>query len=234
MAIEVFNRYEYKYVITEDIFNILIEKLNEKLNFDKFCQRNEKYTIINHYVDTKDYQMIRDSLDKPIYKQKLRLRMYNQLESDEDLIFFEIKKKYKGLVNKRRCCLKYKEAMEMIYENKFPNIQSYMNKQILKEIFYILQMGEYQLTSKIMYERIALFSDDYKLRVSFDFNINSQNIEHLDSKRILMEIKTPDSIPIWLIKILNELSIKSQSFSKYGKEFNAKLEREKYDKHIDI
>jgi hypothetical protein len=44
--------------------------------------------------------IISRSLDKPLYKEKLRLRIYG--EGPVETVFFELKKKFKGIVYKRR------------------------------------------------------------------------------------------------------------------------------------
>ncbi len=227
MAIEVFNRYEYKYLVDKNTLSKLLKIFDEVLIKDEFCQKYGEYHIINYYVDTLNYQMIRDSLDKPLYKQKLRLRTYEELNSKDDYVFFEIKKKFLGLVNKRRCKLSMSEAEDLIYKKKYPIIKDYMNEQILNEIFYILKQDTYEIKNKITYNRIAFFSSDRKLRISFDFDIDSENKKYLDYGYSLMEIKTPDSIPLWLKDVLNDLNITKRSFSKYGLTYLDKLQGEK-------
>lgn len=226
MAIEVFNRYEYKYILNKQQFKTILNILNEHENLliDDYCQINDTYKIRNIYVDTDNYQLIRDSIAKPIYKHKLRIRTYTDTYNDDDFIFFEIKKKYRGLVNKRRCKMKFKEAREMIETNKMPSYKPYMNSQILKEIHYIISNNQYKLTSVIAYDRVAYFSRDRKLRISFDTNICSNTHTLLENDCSLMEIKTPDAIPIWLVEILNQHNIKRQSYSKYGRDFIYNLE----------
>lgn len=226
MAIEVFNRYEYKYIITPQQYEQLEKILVKELELDEYCNKNTNYNIINYYVDTLNHQMIRDSLDKPLYKQKLRIRTYEKITNDKDFVYFELKKKYKGLVNKRRCQMKYHEAIDLIYKNKLPKYQYYMNQQILKEIYYVLQRDTYEIKSEISYSRIAYFSQDKQLRISFDFDIESTRLTYLEANHMLMEIKTPGAIPLWLVNILNDLKIQSQSFSKYGLDFKEKLRRE--------
>lgn len=234
MAIEVFTRYEYKYLINSEILDELKSIFSTKLEVDSYCKKNDNYKIINYYVDTINNQLIRSSLDKPLYKHKLRLRSYEEIQSVDDFVYFEIKKKFKGLVGKRRCKVTFKDAMAMIYEKKMPKIEEYMNVQILKEIFYILNTDEYKLSSKIIYDRIAYFSSDKKLRISFDFNIHSESMYHLEENNFLMEIKTPDAIPLWLARELDKLKIKSVSFSKYGQDFENNIKKEKEDEQYTI
>jgi len=106
MAIEVFNRYENKYFLTEIMLNRVLAELEEHMMPDKFNRGRKTYSICNIYYDTPDDYLIRTSLAKPAYKEKLRLRAYN-IPSKNDIAFLEMKKKFNGLVNKRRtrfCC----------------------------------------------------------------------------------------------------------------------------------
>jgi SPX domain protein involved in polyphosphate accumulation len=99
MAFEVFNRTEIKYIITEEIYRTLRSEIKDRMLLDGFSSNGEFYTICNIYYDTPDHQMIRRSIDKPIYKEKLRLRSYGTVSS-KDRVYLEIKKKFKGYVNK--------------------------------------------------------------------------------------------------------------------------------------
>lgn len=48
-------------------------------------------TIRNLYFDTDNYRLIRRSIDKPAYKEKLRVRSYKQADADST-VFVELKK----------------------------------------------------------------------------------------------------------------------------------------------
>lgn len=227
MGIEVFNRYEYKYQISQEMADKLIKTYKEKLNFDEYCERNGYYQIVNRYVDTVDNQLIRKSITKPIYKHKLRIRNYTKDVGADDFVYFEIKKKFKGLVNKRRCKMKYKEALYLIEHKELPEINDYINVQILKEIIYILEDGEYEIKNLISYNRIAFFDNRKNLRISFDFDVKSETNQLLDQKMALMEVKTATAMPIWLAELLNENKIYKQSYSKYGIDYIKQLKEQK-------
>lgn len=97
MAIQNFNRIEKKYLLTEEQYQEFIKRIKNKMSLDDYG----KYKICNIYFDTDDYTLVRRSLDKPVYKEKLRLRSYGTPDEDTK-VFFEIKKKYDGVVYKRR------------------------------------------------------------------------------------------------------------------------------------
>ena len=110
MAIKSFQRYEKKFILNENQYNALIPILSKYMNPDKFCKFGQNYSIYNIYYDTDDNQIIRHSINKPYYKEKLRLRSYSIPTSKDDKVFLELKKKINGIVNKRRATLTLNEA----------------------------------------------------------------------------------------------------------------------------
>ena len=230
MAIEVFNRYEHKYILNQQQYDEMIKVMNEHMNPDPYNKGGKPYTITNIYYDTQDDHLIRASLSKPIYKEKLRLRSYG-VPKDGQKVFLEIKKKYNGIVNKRRTTLKLDEAYKFVGSGEKPEIESYMNKQVINEISYFLKVYDLKPKLYLAYDRIAYFekgNDD--LRISFDQNIRSRREDvqleigdHgnllLEEGQYLMEIKTSLAMPLWLTHTLARLNLKRQSFSKYGAEF---------------
>ena len=230
MAIEVFNRYEHKYMLDRKTYEKVIEVMDQHMELDSHNENHKPYTIANIYYDTADDHLIRASLQKPKYKEKLRLRAYGVPKKDSK-VFLEIKKKYNGIVNKRRTTLKLKEAYEFVSSGKKPNLKEYMNAQVLEEINYFLKV--YDLTPKLYlaYDRIAYFEKgNPDLRISFDTNIRSRRYDVrleagdygellLDGDVYLMEVKTSLAKPLWLVHMMTDLDIKRTSFSKYGTEF---------------
>lgn len=95
----VFCRVEVKFMLTAAQYRALIPVLKQYMVPDDFF----KSTISNLYYDTPDFRLIRTSLAKPRYKEKLRLRCYN-VPAEESQSFVEIKKKVDGVVYKRRAC----------------------------------------------------------------------------------------------------------------------------------
>jgi hypothetical protein len=222
----VFKRYEKKYLLSDYQYKLLRERLAEYMEQDSYGL----HTINNIYYDTDDYRLIRESLSKPVYKEKLRLRSYGTPTSDSK-VFLEIKKKYDGVVYKRRVSLGLEEANKYVLKGKQPS----KTCQITKEIDWFLK--SYDLTPKVFiaYDRIALFGkEDNDLRITFDTNIRwrednldltkgSSGRQLLQPGQILMEIKIPGVMPLWMSHMLDELDIRSTSFSKYGTCFSKHL-----------
>ena len=129
MAIEVFNRYEHKYMLDENTFQAVIKIMDKHMVLDNHCQNHSLYTIANVYYDTEDNHLIRNSLSKPIYKEKLRMRSYG-VPGTKDKVFLEIKKKYRGIVNKRRTALRLDEAYRFCEDGETPEYKPYMNAHV--------------------------------------------------------------------------------------------------------
>ena len=216
----VFKRYELKYMLTEDQKRKILEAMKPYMALDKFGRT----TIRNLYFDTSNYRLIRHSIEKPIYKEKLRIRSYVQA-TPNSTVFVELKKKYKHVVYKRRISLSEQEAMAWLCNQH----SCYINSQISEEIDYFLNYYEsLHPTIFLSYEREAYFSKDKSdFRVTFDDSIlYRQNDLSLQSEiygtsilskgMVLMEIKCSGGIPLWLTRILSQEQIYKTSFSKYG------------------
>ena len=231
MAIEVFNRIEKKYLLSEDIYGRFYEEIKPYMELDKYCNDGKCYSIYNLYYDTETNELIRRSIEKPVYKEKLRLRSYKIPQAD-DRIFLEIKKKYQGVVNKRRTKLTLKQAYDFVNNGIIPVEGDYINTQVVKELDYFIKLYKPQPKVFLAYDRVALFGrEDNNLRVTFDRNIRTRRDnpeidkgdygeQLLPQKKILMEIKTASSFPLWLTELLNRYEIRNTSFSKYGTEYS--------------
>lgn len=234
---DVFKRYEKKYLLNSVQYKLLMEAIKDELKIDEYG----KCTISNIYFDTPDFKIIRASLDKPVYKEKLRLRTYMAPQKDSTA-FIELKKKYKGVVYKRRVDMSYTDAYEYLYHNKRIENPS----QIQKEIDYFISFyKDIAPAMFISYDRIATCGiNNPELRITFDSNIiwRTDNLELtsgiygnylLSDDEILMEIKIPDAMPLWLSHILDSLNIYQISFSKYGMAYMQMISGNSYKEEDD-
>ena len=218
MAIDIFYRDEQKYLLDNQTYQELLNKIKNYLLKDKYFEE----TICNIYFDTDHNDLVIASLEKPEYKEKIRLRSYNIPTLDSN-VFLEIKKKYNGLVNKRRVTLKLQDVYDYLDNGIPPN-----KSQIMQEIDYCFKYYHLKPTLFIAYKRLSYISkDNPNLRLTFDSNIISRR----DNLRLdtaikgeimlkdyhIMEIKSLNSLPWWLIKALDYLKIYPTSYSKYGK-----------------
>lgn len=218
---DVFERIETKYLIDDYQYTELLKRLSNKAKIDEYG----KTAILNIYYDTPDYRLIEHSLEKPVYKEKLRLRTYG-IPEDNGKAFIEIKKKYKEVVYKRRISMAYDDAVNYLTGN----IPAPEKSQISGEIDYFKRFYKgLKPAMAISYDRIALAGiNDPDLRITFDENIRWRT-ENLSLKygnvgkdillpgQHLMELKIAGAIDLEIARMLDELEIRKVSFSKYGK-----------------
>lgn len=239
MAIEVFNRYEKKFIISDEIFRILKPLFEEYMSADEHSQNNDFYTICNIYYDTEDNDIIRKSIERPVYKEKLRLRSYGVMQP-KDKVYLELKKKYDGCVNKRRTVVLLEDAYQYLETKQKPEIKGSMNRQILNEIDYMVQRyPTLQPALFLSYERKAMYGrEDKNFRITFDHNILTRRYDlglHygiygdqlLSEGQWIMEAKIERAVPLWFAKLLSEYRIFPVSFSKYGTEYTNKMSMSK-------
>ncbi len=237
MAIEVFNRTEKKFLITDEVFRVIKPQLEEYMELDAFSRNGDYYTICNIYYDTPDHAIIRKSIEKPIYKEKLRLRSYGVV-GPRDKVYLEIKKKYNGHVNKRRTSMHLEEAYYYIKEHQRPGAKKPLSEQILSEIDYFLQRyPDLAPALYISYDRNAMFGiEDPSFRITFDTNIKTRrNDVGLDRGNYgelllpagmwIMEAKMTKAAPLWFTRLLSKYHIYPTTFSKYGEEYKRALQR---------
>lgn len=229
MAIETFERREIKFLLSGEQYSVLKEVLTEYMEPDPYCRDGQTYGIFNVYYDTDNFDLIRKSIEKPYYKEKVRLRSYMSPVGDDDRVFLEIKKKIGGIVNKRRVVMTHKEAIDYVTEGTYPpDNGKYLRRQVLAELDVLFDRYDLKPKQYISYERAAFFGkDDNNFRLTFDKNITArrENVA-LDTESYgeqlipqdsrLMEVKVSDSMPVWLADMLAKLRIYKTSFSKYG------------------
>ncbi len=241
MAIEVFNRTEKKFIITDAVYRAIKPQLEEYMEPDPFSRNGDFYTICNIYYDTPDHAVIRKSIESPLYKEKLRLRSYGAVGS-MDRVYLEIKKKYNGQVNKRRTAMKLEEAYQYIEDHYRPPVKKTLAKQILNEIdYFIVRYPDLAPKLFLSYDRNAMFGiDDPSFRITFDTNIRTRRSEvGLDRGNYgellmapdiwVMEAKLTNAAPLWFARLLSNYKIYPTSLSKYGMEYKRALERGEID-----
>lgn len=228
----VFRRCEKKYLVTREQYDALARVLAPRMERDRFSES----TISNIYYDTPDFRLIRRSLDRPMYKEKLRLRTY-RTPDDATEAFVEIKKKYDHIVYKRRIGMNYQQAVDYLAGAPAPE-----KTQISDEIDWFCRFYEgLRPAMCIFYDRLAVFDREMPdLRVTFDSAIrwrtDDLNLAHgtrgellLDPSVRLMEIKIPGATPLWLAHALSEAGVFPSHFSKYGAAYQTMIRREPHN-----
>lgn len=215
-----FKRYEMKYLLTKQQKQSVLHAMHPYMKLDRFGRT----TIRNIYYDTDTFRLIRRSLEKPVYKEKLRVRSYQTAEP-QDPVFVELKKKYRSVVYKRRLTLPEIQVRES-FQNGLPLPA---DSQIAAEIEYFRCYYEgLHPTVFLSYEREAFYAlDGGDFRVTFDENILYRTKDLLlgsgvygtpllSKDETLMEIKMAGGLPLWMTHELNRLRVFRTPFSKYG------------------
>lgn len=213
-----FKRYEYKYLITNAQAEAVIAALSEYMVPDKYGT----YWVQNLYYDTENWDVISKSMDKPLYKEKLRLRCYG-IPDNTSNVFLELKKKYMGEVNKRRVALPIS-----LLSQPMRDVLAKEDKQIARELAFYMHVNPVGAKMYIAFRRAAFSGiEDEGLRVTFDTGVRyrcdkldfyhpEEGLEVLDEGVQILEIKTRTGIPLWLSRILSSNAIYKTSYSKYG------------------
>lgn len=231
----VFKLYELKYLMSHEQRAIILREMEPHMELDRYGRS----TIRNIYFDTDNYRLIRHSIEKPEYKEKLRLRSYAQVDGD-GTVFVELKKKYEKVVYKRRLPLCEGEAMQWLCGDRNCPVDT----QISREIEYFKGFyGKLLPTVFLSYEREAYYCrDGGDFRVTFDENVLCRRTDLslclpeygtpiLPEGKVLMELKCSGGIPLWMAHALSREGIYKTSFSKYGTAYEGLILPELYSRN---
>ena len=224
--IVVMKRYELKYLLSGEQTDFLVKSLEGNMKLDQYGRTS----IASLYYDTPYYQLIRTSVEKPPFKEKIRLRSYG-LATRESPVFLELKRKAYGIVYKRRV------------QTTIPLVEKFFSGsgdicaggQINREITYFRDYyGTLVPACLIIYDREAFFEPGGDLRLTIDhcprYRVEQLNLtSSMDGIPLrppgdtILEVKVQQAMPLWLTHILDEGRIYKNSFSKYGEAFRQQL-----------
>lgn len=216
-----FKRVEKKFLLSQEQYDGIMAAIADRIRPDEYGES----TICNIYYDTPDFELIRNSIEKPVYKEKLRLRSYG-IPTMDSTVFLEIKKKYKKVVYKRRSAMTLRQAETYLAGGEAPPID---NINTLREFDFFLKRYDLRPALYLAYDRQSYYSvEDDTLRITFDRRIRSRTTDislakgdHgellLPEDMHLMEVKVSGALPLWLAHVMAELKIFPTSFSKYGR-----------------
>lgn len=215
----IFQRYEFKYLMDARQLQAVLAAMAPHMVPDEYSHSS----IRNVYLDTPDFRLIRRSLEKPIYKEKLRIRSYGRTGASEK-VFVELKKKYRSVVYKRRISMAQDQALGCVAGTEhWPDSQIGAELAYAADFYQTLQPAVFLSYERDSYHGIA----DTDFRVTFDREIRYRREElTLDSdtwgipvlapNQVLMELKVAGGLPLWMAHVLSEQGIFKTSFSKYG------------------
>lgn len=234
-----FQRKEKKYLLSVEKYQQLRESVASHLKLDDYG----RHTISSIYYDTDDYQMIRQSLDKPEYREKFRVRAYGNCQTTST-VFMEIKKKFVGVVYKRRIAVDYPVISQFNEVKSLPDFTKKIDTQIAHEINWLFKTKELSPKVMIAYDREALYDPaDEDFRVTFDFDMRWRD-QQLDLANgsggqkiapeigVLMEVKALGAYPKWFADCLTELAIYPGTFTKFGETYKRYLYKKEEFKNV--
>ncbi len=224
--IVVMQRYELKYLLSAAQTAHLLKGLEGHMRLDDYGRTS----IASIYYDTPDYRLIRTSIEKPPFKEKLRLRSYG-LATDTSPVYLELKRKAYDIVYKRRV------------QTTIPLVRSFFagqgdicaGGQINREITYFRDFyGNLAPSCMIIYDREAYYEPGGDLRLTVDYapryRVSELNLStSMDGSLLLpeghtiLEIKVQNAIPLWLSRVLTDGAIYKNSFSKYGEAYKRQV-----------
>ena len=224
--IVVMKRYEMKYILNPEQTAYFKKSVEGHMKIDKFGLTS----IASLYYDTPNYRLIRTSAEKPLFKEKIRLRSYG-IATDSSPVFLELKRKAYGIVYKRRV----QSTLPLV--KKFFDCEGDIcaGGQINREITTFRDYYETLVPAcLIIYDRIAYFQPDGDLRLTIDHNpryryddlnlkTSMEGISLLQEGYTILEVKVQQAVPLWLSAILTKGRIYKNSFSKYGEAYRQQL-----------
>lgn len=223
---EIFTRREQKYLIAMQQYEMLVNLMAPYMRYDKFGEKG-RYTVTSLYFENRSQQIYYETKNKLEFRQKLRLRIYDDTDID-GTAFFEVKQKHNRVVNKRRTALPLKEAYRYLYQ-PLDRLESYRPSKVLimKEIHHFRTLYRLKPEMVVSYDRHAFHCiDDPDLRVTFDLNLRCRNSDlnietgpygenFIDKNLVVLEVKVSHSVPLWLTRFLQKLDCEQRSASKF-------------------
>ncbi len=228
-TIRKFNRFELKYVLSLEQVKALKEDLKQHVEPDKNWGW-EAYMLASLYYDTEDYRFYWEKIEGLKFRRKLRIRRYVTDEplTDNSIVYVEIKQRVDRVTQKRRVPIKYKEALELIHEEKIPKWYSPQDNEVMNEILNLLKTYELKPSAITTYKREAFFwkEADRGLRITFDTEVGFKQKDldlanpHMEwymvpPKFCILEIKANEKIPYWVTELVANHGIKLVRVSKY-------------------
>lgn len=223
-------RHEIKFVVDLGEAERFFEDLSPYCNFDKHADQTHSYEICSTYYDTKDLRFYLDREESIGHRRKIRLRAYNT-DSKSTALFIEIKEKHKNHVAKKRINMKTMDILDSgIPHNELPLsmvIEGLEDTEYAREMDYLHRRLKLYPAVVVRYIRKALIpihEDDMRITLDTKITAGGTSLSKYnpdeekficDPKHGVLEIKTNQSIPLWLQSITKRYSFKHTNFSKY-------------------
>ena len=225
-----FERMEKKTILPSSMVDELKARIAPYMDSDPHNVNGEPYMICNLYYDGPDDHVIRESVQLPQYKEKLRLRCYG-IPTEDSQVFLELKKKQNGVGTKRRTRLRYGDLKSYLDTGVHPEGLSYVDEQVLREIDYYRSHESVEPRVYVSYLRnayhgkedpsfrLTLDSDILTRRYDLDLALGRYGTPILTPNVTLLEVKFTGAVPFWFSRIMSEFGLSFHTFSKVGTDF---------------
>ena len=219
-------RHEIKYIINESIAAAIVEFIKPYMQPDRYCmsQPRGRYPIVSLYLDSRNLQLYRESLQGLKNRFKLRIRSYTD-EPDYPR-FFEIKRRAGSIIIKSRTQVLHEQLMPLLSGSAWPLCTN--DGELRQFLLYMNSIGA-RPTVRIRYMRQAFEGTlDKRVRITFDrdlcYNItrkadvslNGRAWQLMHKNRVILEIKFTGRYPVWIDRMVKHFGLRQQSVSKYA------------------
>ena len=227
-------REEFKYLVPNDKMDMLRALISPYVIRDDHIaiHRDSDYTVRSIYYDTWDLNEYDIKLAGLHTRKKLRIRGYNHHPYD-NTVYLEIKHKYNMAIKKSRAPIKYdlidkflagvNISNTVIQRNDFPAAM----ENAINFLFYLKRKSMLPVVL-VIYEREAyIFKFDHSTRVTFDKQLRGISYPRTNSffsdigsvpvysNNFILEVKSNNGFPKWMINVISKLNVKREALSKY-------------------
>lgn len=226
---ENFLRYEFKYILRDELKDAVETELCHFMQLDPFVERFEdkKYLVRSLYFDDPVYSFYYEKTDGLMHRQKFRIRTYS-VQHDENIpIMLELKGRYNNFVYKNRTEISHDEKIANDVFKLTENIIKKDNNNVLNQFIYDRYRKKIAPVMLIDYQRRAYQSKyDYEFRITFDGDLYGTQTTQLFPKDdvnkrklidgfTIMEVKFRKHVPPWFHRIMIKYQLTRVSISKY-------------------
>jgi hypothetical protein len=224
-------RFELKYLITEDTALMVRDFVRSYLDFDEYSvgKPNYSYPVHSLYLDSDPLTLYWETINGNKNRYKLRLRYYST-HADAP-VFFEIKRRVNNCIMKQRGGVR-QECVPLLLKGHLPQPEHLVSKApnqlvALQNFCHLTQMVQAKPKVHIFYMREAYVSDDDQVRVTLDrkvygeanlnFSIKTDMHEpHLCfTNQVILELKFTNRFPDWFRELVRVFGVMQCGAAKY-------------------
>ncbi|MFH1842598.1 MAG: polyphosphate polymerase domain-containing protein [bacterium] len=234
-------RYELKYRLPIRVIAEIRDQIVPHVRFDPHCacRAGHHYTVRSIYFDSDDLCFYHEKHDGVRVRRKLRVRTYGEFAADS-VAFIEIKRKFGRRGCKERLCLPLDLVATALNggARRDDLVQRRRDRIVLAKVGHLVALKKLRPVVLVTYEREAhIGRRDERLRVTFDRNIRSlidptleqihreRELQQFEDRNFVLELKYDDRMPGWMARLIRQLNLVANPYSKYCHGIDAWSER---------